>query len=79
MEKAKPVGRALRLLIGLAILFYVVPIYFKAGFNFQLASLEITVGLILFYIVVHYLVSQYFSVKDRFSKYFPSVFTCTLF
>ena len=59
MEKAKPVGRTLRLLIGLALIFYVLPIYLKAGLNFNLATLEIAVGLILFYIVVHYLVSRY--------------------
>ena len=61
MDKAKPVGRTLRLLIGLAIIFYILPIYFKAGLNFNLASLGIAIGLILFYIVVHYLVSRYFS------------------
>jgi len=60
MEKAKPIGRTLRLLFGLAILVYIVPIYLEAGLNFNLTSLEITVGLILFYIVVHYLVSRYF-------------------
>ena len=65
MEKAKPVGRTLRLLIGLAMIFYVVSIYVKGGLNFNLASLEIVVGLILFYIVVHYLVSRYFSNINR--------------
>lgn len=65
MEKAKPVGRTLRLLIGLAMIFYVVSIYVKGGLNFNLASLEIVVGLILFYIVVHYLVSLYFSNINR--------------
>ena len=65
MEKAKPVGRTLRLLFGLPIMFYVVPIYFRAGLNFNLTSLEIVVGLILFYIVIHYLVSRYFSNINR--------------
>ena len=65
MQKAKPVGRTLRLLFGLAIIFYVLPIYLEADLNFNLASLEIAVGLILFYTVVHYLVSRYFPNINR--------------
>jgi len=61
MEKAMRVGRTLRLLTGFGLLFYVAPIYFRVGLDFQLSSLGIVVGLILFYIVVHYLVSRYFS------------------
>jgi len=60
MEKARPVGRTLRLLFGFALLFYVSPIYFEAGLNFNLASLGVAAGLTIFYIVVHYLVSRYF-------------------
>ena len=61
MEKARPVGRTLRLLSGFALLFYVSPIYFEAGLNFNLASLGVAAGLTIFYIVLHYLVSRYFS------------------
>jgi len=59
MEKTKPVGRTLRLLTGSGLIFYVAPIYFRTDLNFNLASLGIVVGLILLYIVVHYVVSRY--------------------
>ena len=60
MEKAKPVGRTLRLLFGMANMIFIVPIYLKAGLNFNLASLGVAVGLTLIYIAVHYHVTRYF-------------------
>ena len=65
IEKAGPVGRALRLLIGISLLILAVPVYLEAGLGYGLTSLGLTAGLLLFYIAAHWAVSRYFRNLNR--------------
>ena len=57
-RQAPPVGRALRILLGLALMVYVVPVYFRVPLRVSVGSLLLIVGLIGVYILLHMTVSQ---------------------
>ena len=44
-RQAPPVGRALRILLGLALMVYVAPVYFKVPVRVSVGSLLLNVGL----------------------------------
>ncbi|NNE98675.1 MAG: hypothetical protein HKN25_06610 [Pyrinomonadaceae bacterium] len=56
MEKTKSCGRSLRLVFGICLAIITIPVYLKAGLNYNLKSLGIALGLIVFYIILHFLV-----------------------
>jgi hypothetical protein len=58
-KKARPIGRLLRLIIGAALTYMAVPIYFRADAAYSLASLGLVIALVLFYTLMHYAVSRY--------------------
>ena len=58
IKKAKPIGRALRLLGGVYLTILAAPVYLEAGWVYNLSSLGIVIALTLFYMAVHYLVSR---------------------
>lgn len=64
-NKAGPVGRVLRLVIGICLLILAVPVYLKAGLGYGLTSLALTVGLLLLYVVAHWAVSGHFRSLNR--------------
>ena len=53
-----PVGRVIRLLLGLVLMVYVVPVYFKVPTRVIMGSLLLVLGLIGLYILIHMLVSR---------------------
>lgn len=50
---APPVGRALRILLGVLLIVYVTPIYFRLPSQFFFGSLLLMLGLIVAYCLVH--------------------------
>ena len=48
-RQAPPVGRALRILVGLALMVYVAPVYFQVSERVSVGSLLLIVGLIGIY------------------------------
>ncbi len=57
-RQAPPVGRALRILLGLALMVYVAPVYFQVSERVSVGSLLLIVGLIGIYSLLHITISQ---------------------
>jgi hypothetical protein len=57
-RQAPPVGRALRILLGLALIVYVVPVYFQVPVRLTARVLLLMLGLIGVYSVIHIVVSR---------------------
>ena len=61
MENTKtgPIGRWLRLVVGVLVMLVALPVYFEAGWEYNLRSLGIVLGLVVFYTLVHFVVSRH--------------------
>ena len=59
IKKTRPVGRSLRLIVGAILTWVAVPVYFRAGWAYSLASIGVVVALTLFYALMHYVISRY--------------------
>jgi len=57
-RQAPPVGRVLRILVGLALMMYVTPVYFQVPVRVAVGSLLLMLGLIAVYSLIHILVSR---------------------
>ena len=57
-RQAPPVGRALRVVLGLALLAYVTPVYFRVPARIAVGALLLTLGLIGVYCLIQILVSR---------------------
>src|SRR5437867_2082970 len=57
-RRASPVGRALRILLGLVLMVYVMPVYFKVSVRVAMGSLLLVLGLIGVYSLIHIVVSR---------------------
>jgi hypothetical protein len=57
-RQAPPVGRALRILFGLALMIYVTPVYFRVPVRVAVGSLLLMLGLIGVYSLIHIVVSR---------------------
>jgi hypothetical protein len=57
-RQAPPVGRVLRILLGVALIVYVAPVYLQVPARVSLVSLLLIVGLIGIYSLLHVTVSQ---------------------
>ncbi len=57
-RRAPPVGRALRILLGLALMIYVTPVYFRVPVRVAVGSLLLMLGLISIYSLIHLVVSR---------------------
>jgi hypothetical protein len=57
-HRAPPVGRALRVLLGLVLLGYVTPVYFRVPSRIAMGSLLLTLGLFGAYCLIQILVSR---------------------
>jgi hypothetical protein len=55
---APPVGRALRMLLGLALMIYVMPVYFRVPVRIAVGSLLLMLVLIGVYSLIHIVVSR---------------------
>ena len=58
-QQAGVFGRSLRLLDGIGIMAIALPVFFRAGWAYNLRSLAIVLGLAAFYTLVHWAVSRY--------------------
>ncbi len=63
--RAKPIGRVLRLLTGVLLLISVVQVVRRASLEYILASAGVVVGLLLFYMLVHWLISKHLPHLNR--------------
>jgi len=61
IERARPFGRVLRLLFGILVFVLVIEYYFIAPANVLLQTLLVTIGLVVFYIVLDMVINQYIS------------------
>jgi hypothetical protein len=57
-RRAPPVGRVLRILLGLMLMAYVTPVYFQVPVRVAMGSLLLMLGLIGVYSVIHIVVSR---------------------
>jgi len=57
-RRAPPVGRALRVLLGLVLMVYVAPVYFRVPVRLAVGSLLLMLGLIGVYSLIHIVVSR---------------------
>ncbi len=57
-RQAPPVGRALRILLGLVLMAYVVPVYFQLPVSVVVGALLLILGLIGVYSLIHIVVSR---------------------
>ncbi len=57
-RKAPPMGRALRILLGIVLMVYVTPVYFQVPVRGAAGSLLLTLGLIGIYSLIHITVSR---------------------
>ena len=57
-NKTGPVGRSLRLVAGVGVMIIALPVYFRAGWVYNLKSLGIVLALAVFYTLVHFGVSR---------------------
>jgi hypothetical protein len=57
-RQAPPVGRVLRILLGLVLMVYVTPIYFQVPVRVAVGSLLLMLGLIGVYSLIHIVVSR---------------------
>jgi hypothetical protein len=57
-RRLPPAGRVLRILLGLVLMIYVVPVYFKVPLRVAVMSLLLVLGLIGLYVLIHIFVSR---------------------
>jgi hypothetical protein len=57
-RRAPPVGRALRILLGLVLMVYVIPVYFQVPVRLSVQVLLLMVGLTGVYSLIHIVVSR---------------------
>lgn len=57
-RKAPPIGRALRILIGLALIAYVTPVFFRVPLRFMVEVFLLMLGLIAIYSLLQIVVSR---------------------
>ena len=57
-RRAPPIGRALRILLGLVLIVYTVPVYFQVPVRLTVEVLLLMLGLIGVYSLIHVLVSR---------------------
>jgi len=57
-RRAPPAGRVLRIVLGLVLMVYVVPVYFKVPARVAMGSLLLVLGLIGVYSLIHIVVSR---------------------
>ena len=73
-DKTGPIGRSLRLLIGVGVMIIALPVYFRAGSAYNLRSLGIVLALALFYTLMHVVVSRY---TPNLNRWFGAVLAVT--
>ncbi len=57
-RRAPPVGRALRILLGLALTIYAAPVYFRVDLPLTVRTLLLVLGLIGVYSLIHFIASR---------------------
>ena len=65
VRKAGIIGRVLRLFVGVGLVILAVPVYLEAGWKYNLSSLGIATGLLIFYTLAHYVVSRHIPDLNR--------------
>jgi len=64
-QKAGPIGRLLRLFVAICLVIIDVPVLLRAGSAYNLASLGLVAALVMFYMIVHFVVSKYLPNLNR--------------
>lgn len=58
-------GRMLRLVFGVCVMIVALPVWFEAGWGYHSRSLAIMAALVLFYTLIHFIVSRYLPGLNR--------------
>ncbi len=74
INKTGPIGRSLRLLVGVGVMIVALPVYFRAGSAYNLRSLGIVLALTAFYTLMHVAVSRY---APRLNRWLGAVLAVT--
>lgn len=61
-RQAPPLGRVLRILLGLALMVYVTPVYFRVPARVSVESLLLILGLIGVYSLIHFVVARHMTI-----------------
>jgi hypothetical protein len=79
-RQAPPVGRALRILLGLALMVYVVPVYFQIPAGISVSVLLLMVGLVAAYSLIQIVISRrIFAFDSRLGAVVAAAFLVTLY
>ena len=73
-HRAGSIGRSLRLLVALVLVIIDVPVLLRAGWRYNLSILALTLGLTLFYTLLHYVVSRHI---PKLNSYLGAVLAVT--
>ena len=65
IARALHIGRWLRLLLGVCLVVIALPVYLEAGSAYNLSSLGLAAGLLVFYLALHYVISRHFRSINR--------------
>jgi len=57
--KTGPIGRSLRLLLGVCVMIVALPVFFEAGWRYNARSLGLMAALVSFYSLMHFVVSRF--------------------
>ncbi len=71
--RAGPIGRSMRLLVGVGVMIVALPVFFRAGWAYNLRSLAIVLALTVFYTLVHYAIARYVPNINRWLGAFLAV------
>lgn len=63
--KAGTIGRTLRLVFGICVMVVALPVYFEAGWSYNLRSLGIVAALVAFYTLLHFTISRFVPSLNR--------------
>ena len=66
-NRSGPIGRLLRLVVGISVMIVALPVYFEAGWAYNLRSLGIVLALAAFYTLMHFVITRYVPNLNRCS------------
>ena len=69
-KKTGPIGRSLRLVVGVCVMIVALPVYFTAGWEYNLRSLGLVLALAVFYTLVQLVVSR---LVRRLNRWFGTI------
>ena len=66
-DSSGPIGRLLRLVVGALVMIVALPVYFEAGWAYNLRSLGLVLALAAFYTLMHFVITRFVPHLNRCS------------